>query len=541
MKRYIPAVFLILTVLLFLTSVSRMSEPYALSGLSVSGTEWRELTDARAETDRELVASIHINGEPLLYDELSGSWFWSASADADVTDPRVGITPASEKVRVVFSGDLQPGKSIPMLAYTDTEFREYRLVTTTLPLVRIDCDDEQFIRTEFTEDTLLLPREKVPIRFTLIDNRPGVPRPVTAADGMIHMHGDSTLYYAKKGFRVSLYETDAGTASGREPNEFQAPLLGMRADGDWLLYPAYNDQEKIRNVFSSNLWFDSCAEDNAFGLVNGMEYRFIELFWNRQYWGLYALGYPVDAKQLDIQPDNQGHYDEFLFKQKAWGPKTKDGKEGYDGLIFQLDADESDLNNGISITKMYFSQLQNGAPGGLWHNDENNALDVWLYMKLIQAYDSVRLPGKMKNMMLAVKLTDEGRKILYTPWDMDITWGNIWEREYKNFTVPYALLPDDNSYELMVSPVHVMLEQGSSIRDRIKTRYSELRSDKWSDGTIDMMLDGFEKDIFGSGAYDRDMARWPDGTYQDPSLGLSRFRAYVHERFLSMDGYIENL
>ena len=55
------------------------------------------------------------------------------------------------------------------------------------------------------------------------------------------------------------------------------------------------------------------------------------------------------------------------------------------------------------------------------------------------------------------------------------------------------------------------------------------------------MIDGYERDIYGSGAYVRDMERWPDGNYQDPEAGLSIFREYVHARLRSMDSYISSL
>ena len=55
------------------------------------------------------------------------------------------------------------------------------------------------------------------------------------------------------------------------------------------------------------------------------------------------------------------------------------------------------------------------------------------------------------------------------------------------------------------------------------------------------MIDALEQDIYGSGAYLRDMERWPDGTYQDPALGLSVFKDYVLKRYTSMDTYISGL
>ena len=88
------------------------------------------------------------------------------------------------------------------------------------------------------------------------------------------------------------------------------------------------------------------------------------------------------------------------------------------------------------------------------------------------------------------------------------------------------------------NPVSVLREQDPNIKELIRTRYHELRSGDWSEQALDGMLDGFEQDIYGSGAYFRDTERWPESSRQDPALGLSLFREYVHERLLAMDAFI---
>ena len=59
---------------------------------------------------------------------------------------------------------------------------------------------------------------------------------------------------------------------------------------------------------------------------------------------------------------------------------------------------------------------------------------------------------------------------------------------------------------------------------------------------INSFLDQYEDDIFDSGAYLRDMERWPDGLYEDPEVKLSVFREYVMKRLSYVDsdyGYTE--
>ena len=525
MSRFITGGILALSCFLLFITLHKNSDQYRYSELILSVDQYASLKSGKTESSEDLITRLTFNELPAFYDCLTGRWLSSVSGKENNSSPSVGYAPANKNVRIAFRGNFPCGSEIPFLAYDENVYREYRLAATTLPLARIE-----YQKKEITRDPL-------PMRFTLLDNRLNAGNPVTESEGFFHLRGWSTVIFPKNAFRLTLTEQ----REGKEAHENKTSLLDLRNDGDWLLYPAYNDSEKIRNVFSSNLWFNSCGSDNSFGIQNGMEYRYIELFLNDEYWGLYALGYPVDALQMNIFPNNRGHYDEFLFKAKEWGPHHESNPE-YDGLILQFDAPESDLNNGIGIMKSYFQQLEDGAPGRLYHNDEKNVLDIWLYMKLIQAWDTVRFPGKMKNMMYTIKMSDTGRKILYAPWDMDIAWGNIIGGAGKNFTLSYFLEPDDNSYEMTVNPVSVLLQQNDSeIRQKICQRYHELRSDGWSDTAVDSMLDSFEKDIFDSGAYQRDIERWPDCSRQDPDLKLSAFRNYVHLRFTAMDAFMDDM
>ncbi len=524
-RRSITIGILALSCFLTVLFINRLSDKYQFSKLILSPSDYESLKSHRTAVDEDLVTGLTFNEIPALYDRSTGRWMASVSDEDKDFSPSVGYKSSWKNIKIAFPEVYKTGQEINFIAYDDKVYREYDLSVTTLPLVHIECET-----TDFT-------RDPVPIRFTLFDNRPGTRYPVTEAGGTIHIRGWSTIIFPKNAFRISLLEN----STGKEGEENKTPLLDLRSDGDWLLYPAYNDPERIRNVFSSNLWFSSCGSDNSFGIQNGMEYRYIELFLNDRYWGLYALGYPIDAFQMNIFPNNQGHYDEFLFKAKEWGPHSEANPE-YDGLILQFDAPQSDLNNGIGIMKMYFQQLENGAQGRLYHNEEKNAMDVWLYMKLIQAWDTVRIPGKMKNMMYSVKLSGQGRKILYAPWDMDIAWGSMISGAGNNFTLSYALDAEDNSYDMTVNPVSILLQQNDhEIIRKVVQRYRELRSDAWSDEVVSAMLDSFEKDIYDSGAYERDAERWPESCLQDPGVKLTLFKEYVRQRFVSMDTYITDL
>ena len=540
MKRILSFGILTISLVIFFVVIHLNHDQYNFSELLLPENTIAQIKTNAKPTDQDLLQSVTFNEYPLFYDKSGSRWFYSVNPENPELNPSVGYISNDNSVQLAFSEKIIPGQQITMIAHTASEYREYQLVITTLPLIQIESNDVDFPPRVYT-------RDRYDISFTLFDNRPDVLQHLVVSDGSIHIRGWSSRHYDKNGFRLQL--TEKGI-SKNAPHENQTSLLGMRPDGDWLLYAAYNDQEKIRNVFSSNLWMNSCGADNSFGIQNGMEYRFVELFFNQQYWGLYALGYPIDAKQMQIKADNQGHYDEFLFKQKEWSPKTEVIDPDQSGITLQFPAIRSDELLGYELLQMHFSQLYAGSPSGFWYNDLNNALDIWLFMKLIQAVDSVGLERnmdsigysgiKMKNMMFTIKYTEEARKLLYTPWDMDISWGNGLKTSAKNNTLAYAYSPDNNSLEMMLNPTAVLLRQDESIKKLIRNQYHTLRSHGWSDAVIDEILDGFEQDIYGSGAYVRDMERWPNGSYQDPEIGLSLFREYVHARLDAMDQYIES-
>lgn len=69
----------------------------------------------------------------------------------------------------------------------------------------------------------------------------------------------------------------------------------------------------------------------------------------------------------------------------------------------------------------------------------------------------------------------------------------------------------------------------------------QTRKDAWSEETLILMLTEYERQIFDSGAFLRDMERWPDGAYGEPEKKLSVFIQYVKDRLHSADAFYEFL
>lgn len=535
-----------LTALLFLISLLGLAaavwmrrDGVYLSGCRVTAEEAAALRAGREETDLRLVKQLFFAGYPLFSDESVNSFYYSlVENDPSSFDPAVRWEGNSRRVRVVLTeGELTPENitgNVPLriLAYDDQYYREYAVYCTTLPLLRIDSEIE-FIHGNGKDRDL---------KMILFDNRTDARQRLIRMDGVIHVRGNvSTTVYPKQAYKMTLFQQ----SPGKHEREADLSLLGMRTDGEWILYAGYNDQERIRNVFSSVLWFQSCAGDNEFGIRNGNEYRFVELFMNGKYWGLYALGTPLDAKQMEPLRQTEQVDHVFVFKKSFWKPEYSDLPEELLMRDYEIKGEDTRANEETARAMLqdYDNWVLQGASGAASEvygvrADMGNAIDTWLFVNLVQGMDTVASDGSFVNMFLTLVQTGEETVVIYTPWDLDLTWGNLRRGGIRNSTRPYGIGPENHTYVMLRNPANRLAETEP---DLIAERYWKLRSGPWSDAVVQELIAGYETDIFDSGAYLRDIAKWPKSTQEDPALGLSVFSDYAASRFAEMDRFVEGL
>ncbi len=529
MKKFVEtAVFIASIIGIYLTCFS--GKPMHYSEYIINEKEFEDIVAERGQV-LSLLDALNFDEETLFFDASDKTFYYSLiEGNAEVYDPIVKIKSQNKDLKIAFLEDsitaegIKNNDTITILAYTGEEYCSYSLKCTTLPLMNIECEEE-------------IGDDSVPMSIVLFDNRQGAAQRLTSSVGNIHIRGVTAGTYPKKGYRFSL--TQESTGGNIRAN--QISLLGMRQDDDWLLYAAYNDQEKIRNVFSSNLWEYTCATDNAQGINTGMEYKYLELFVNGEYWGLYALGYPIDEKQLGL---DKGNSEEAIYKIRDWtnGNSLDYAEEGY--IIGYVDkgADEGN-ENWIPLENYYEALFANIDDNEKLYAsiDIDNVIDIYLFYILIQGTDNVS-KEQVKNQYFSLHSKHGKVMAMYSPWDMDNTWGNTWRDDFLiNEQQPYTVSEKYN--HVMESGIvnQLIVNGDDSIWGKIFDKYQYLRKNGWSDENISSLLDEYEENIFLSGAYLRDMERWPEGAYVDAAIGLSTFRAFVIGRLQETDEYFKRL
>lgn len=76
-----------------------------------------------------------------------------------------------------------------------------------------------------------------------------------------------------------------------------------------------------------------------------------------------------------------------------------------------------------------------------------------------------------------------------------------------------------------------------------------MRENEWSNNSLIELMGDYEKDIFDSRAFYRDIETWPsndelsmpDFRHSDPDLKLTMFKEYVLKRVNYMDNYVDEL
>ena len=463
--------------------------------------------------DPDLLKALYFNEQQLFYDRYEHTFYYSLiEGDKNAYAPAVTFESGQKHVEVTLSEEItddviRNNRPILLTVENGDSYMTYTLKCTTLPLLSLTCDEE-------------LTFDPSDMTMTVFDNREDTGKRRIESSGTLHVRGMSSAEKKKKGFRLALTKENASKKN-------KVSLLGMRSDEDWILIPAYTDAYRVRNTFSSNLWTDSCGEDNAFGIVNGNHYEYLELFMNGRYWGLYALGYPIDQNQLEIDPEN----DEYIYKKRFW---DNGSDTDYVSSAWKV---MSPYGEECSNCTLEWKPLQDHYHLLNEHPDDFEALrdsvdmdaaiDLYLFYGLIQGIDNVE-HSDTENVMLTAKKDEDGNyRMLYTAWDMDLTWGEFVANEEKNTMLESGV----------IGQLINMKDPG--IFDDIMKKYKKLRNTDWSDENIDRLLDFYEEKIYGSGAFARDTERWPESIYYEGEKDLSAFRAYVHNRFKEYDDYLE--
>ena len=450
-----------------------------------------------------------------------------------------GLEPADRTGIIWFKKDdamkdlptaIAKGHPFSALLVTGEENLEFNVILTGLPALCIDkTDPDEIVRKETHTGTIsLIPRLGE-------DNEAGMQE----MHCNFHVRGNVASFYKKKPYKVSRLD-----ANGHKQKK---GLLDLRSDDDWILNPMYSDQTRVREATAYALWDQVTALSDS--PVPSSRIRYIELFLDDSYEGIYGLMEPVDKKQLSL---SQG---DILYKIDKW-----DYEYPYMDLYEEMEEKKETsilTDRGVNCVEIRYplnwdstatwKPMQvfhefcfvNGdsttlSAAGL-HTDPENTLDLSLFCALTHAMDN-----NWKNTFLICRRHSAREYDLSrTLWDLNYVFGDVFIFDPQNrysyfdtFTAEVYEPEEDSTFDF-----EAFLAEDPAVWSRLCGKWKA-----WREGGIsaDMICSTAESNmriLKESGAIDREMDRWPQpGT---PEEALEKMENWIGRRFDFLDKYLE--
>ncbi len=390
---------------------------------------------------------------------------------------------------------------------------EFKLYLTSLPILSINAKDS----------ILNEPKTLAQLRYvdkdTIIHNYTG-----------IELRGNSALKYPKKSYDLEIWE-DAISKKSKDMK-----ISGLRNDDDWILNSLYNEPVKIRSRFSNKLWLDMHKTRNNRELKGraGIKARYVEVFINREYKGIYLLSEQVDRKLLKLKKIENGVVNGVLYKANGYAENT-----AFTGI--------TPMNNNLPRWSGYEMEYPYENFEAHWepiyelvdfvvNSDDQkfstqisqqinieNAIDYFILVNLLRATDNLG-----KNYFIAK--ADRSTPFYFVPWDLDGVLGSI--QDGKRISTTDDILSNGLFDRLLK-------ENPNNYRSQLKERWNHLRGDLLSTSSLTAKLKHYYTQLDIDNIYERDLALWsPEADHVDDFKYMNH---WLHDRVIFLDKYFELL
>lgn len=364
-----------------------------------------------------------------------------------------------------------------------------------------------------------------------------------SSEGALHIRGGIARSFPKKSYEIMFTEADG--------SEKDVSLLGMRSDSEYILDAMYIDKSRMRTRVCNDLWNDFAVMPLYTSLLDdkihtGTYGKFVEVFSDGEYIGLYCLTEKIDRKQLQLKKYDvsTGTIHGVLYKGRNWDANVRfydwfdpSDQDSWWGGFEQKYPDEKYYWNPISDFVKFFVQTKDDAVFAEnvgKYIDTDNFVDYTLMLCVTYAFDNT---GKNAYWGTYDIADPEYGKLFITIWDMDATFGRSWDGS--------VLSPKENwidSGDEHISALFSRLVETNAdgFRDKLKARWNELKATKLSPETLMSYFDKYFDLLEDSGAFARESAKWSECGL-DPEAERAYIKSWITQRFKYVDHYINEL
>lgn len=422
---------------------------------------------------------------------------------------------------------LKSGARFRLLFCSDYYYSEAYLYFTGLPVVTLNLSsgEKRVTSTEIASSGSAM-------QFSFYDPHDPVTGTVFSEDcfGTVHIRGGTSRGYEKHSLKFSLYK------DSRHTEQKNLSMCGLRRDDDWILNAMYQEETKIRDMLSYEIWEHVGMDAWGDGTVCGTRMRYVEVILSGKYWGLYGLCEPEDAKQFGIGEDCPG----AVYKVGSWEVPTTEqihhaAVKG-NPTVAAVEVKYPDTIDAAAWRPfLNYVETTYETPDHYYtrfadeYMDISNLIDYWIFLNITSANDNT-----FKNMYTACRFSDG--KLMMAPWDCDMTFGLGWDGS-TYLHLYHSAENRDRIFSLACSEKALKLNAGGAVQ-LLKDKWAALREDYVTEDNLIALARRFDSCITDTGAKARDHSRWPKSGYAD-SIGA--IESFIRHRLPLMDDYIRKL
>ena len=388
----------------------------------------------------------------------------------------------------------------------------YKIYFTQLPIVNIHTNNE------------VVNEPRVFAQFQLTDSTGAT---ISSNIGIEYRGGFSQRFW-KRSFRIEFWNDTIGDSKKN------VSLLGMRNDDDWNLQALYVEPLRLRNKSLFNLWseMDSLKyidqEPNA---KNEVSIEYVEVFFNNEYQGIFAISERIDRKQLKLKKPENGRISGELYKMKEAEQATRflsvpdfdNTSLVWDGYIYKHPVEIIDWTNLHSFTDFFVNASDEDFYAN-YHTiiDEENTINYFLFIAVINAMDN-----QARNIYIA--RYDSLSQYIFLPWDFDATMGLD--------VLGYGSL--ERQHTIIASSFFDRLLLDDAFLYKLKLRWEELRK---GPVTYEHIISLFEPNyncLKRNGVYERENIAWK--WYQYDESDWDFIKQWTASRLVYLDDYFDQI
>lgn len=344
--------------------------------------------------------------------------------------------------------------------------------------------------------------------------------------------------------------------------EADSALLGMRSCSSWILDAMAIDRICMRNRVAFDIWneFSRLPYDTQFDGRNGTEGRFVELYINDQYYGIYCLSDRINRKLLDLKKVQEKEDGSVVIRGALYKSGTQDilnqnepcySEDSSACVVAWHDAWEltyPEDHSGLQAWKPLQDAILKG------NNKDyikkyfflENLADYQLLVMALAIADNWGNKNRYLSVRNITKNIDDPkseeanrRRFVITPWDLDTSLGGSYNGSF--YDGNYTDLPINVFFNNAPFPIYPVISDEEYLAI-LKQRWIEGRQKAFSPSSINEKLERYRDLFLGSGAWKR-MTDHFEAQKSRPMyvLDLAReidlIEAWYVNRFREMDAY----